>query len=199
MQNNYNKVAVVILAGGKSERAETAKGLRTIGKLFWIDILIKYFKDLGIDNIFIGLGFCNHEYLNKSILLQSTNHFINLYPENGSFSTLQNVLKETIAFDWKHMIVMHVDHAKPNPSTLEKLVNMADFDVAKPVFQNQSGHPIVLSHNFCKTLLSKPTTSKLNLELKKLNKKQIHWINVDDATIHENMNLEKQWLKYTSR
>lgn len=198
MQNKFNNVAVVILAGGKSERAEMPKGLRVIEKQLWIDILIKHFEYLGFDNIFVGLGFDSKKYLSKSVLLQTANYYINPNPKNGSFSTLQNVLKETIAFDWKHIVVMHIDHAKPNPVTLEKLIVEKDFNVVKPLFNKQSGHPIVLSHTFCRTLLSKPTTSKLNVELKKLNKKQIMWVNVEDASIHENMNLEKQWLTYSS-
>lgn len=198
MQNKYHKVAVVILAGGKSKRAETTKGLRRVGQQFWIDILIKHFKDLGLNHIFVGLGFDNQEYLNKSIQLQFVDHFINPDPENGSFSTFQNILKQTLKFDWEHIIVMHIDHAKPNPITLGKLIDMKDFYVSKPVFNKQSGHPIVLNHTYCKTLLSKPETSKLNIELKKLNKKQIQWANVEDSTIHENMNSKKQWLKYSS-
>ncbi len=198
MQNKYHKIAAVILAGGKSERAETIKGLRRIGQQFWIDILIKHFKDLGFENIFVGLGYNNKEYLSKSTQLQTVTPCINPNPNDGSFSTLQYVLKKTIELEWKHIVVMHIDHAKPHPVTIEKLVNNNNFDVSKPVFNKKSGHPIVISHNFCQTLLSKPETSILNSELKKLSKKQINWIDVDDKTIHENMNSEKQWLKYSS-
>ncbi len=199
MKNKYHNVAVVILAGGKSERAETTKGLRIVQKQFWIDILIQHFKDLGTDNIFVGLGFSNQEYLNKSILLQSIKHFINPYPEHGSFSTLQNVLRQTLKFDWKHIIIMHIDHAKPSPITLKKLIDMKGFDVSKPVFKKQSGHPIVLSHAFCKTLLSKSHSSKLNIAIKELSIKKIQWTDVGDSTIHENMNSEQQWIRYSTK
>ncbi|MCF6318012.1 MAG: NTP transferase domain-containing protein [Proteobacteria bacterium] len=196
MQNKYHNVAVVILAGGKSARAETAKGLRIIKKQFWIDILIQHFKDLGIGNIFVGLGFGNQEYLKYSSHLKNSDFVINPNPENGSFSTFQNVLKNHINDKWKQTIVIHIDHAIPNKKTLDTLLNSGDYSVIKPTYKGKTGHPTIISHLFCKQLINKPSHSQLNTEIKKLNIKQVKWVAVEDKNILENFNTKQQWQNY---
>lgn len=195
---NINKIecAVIILAGGQSQRAETVKGLRQIDGQYWIDLQIKYFKEMNISKIFVGLGYDNQKYLSLSKQLKSVNYIINPSPENGSFSTLQTSLKEALKKNWGKILLMHVDHALPNCATLMPLLKTNQFEVVKPVVNNISGHPIVLNRTFCNKLIEKPSNSQLNLIIRKLKATQVSWVNVDDASILENFNSIEDWQKY---
>lgn len=199
MKNIYNNIAVIILAGGQSQRAETIKGLREIGSDYWIDLQIKFYQQLGIDNIFIGLGFDYQEYLDKSILIKQNNYAINPNPENGSFSTLQAVLRSIPKIEIQQLIIMYIDHAIPNISTIEKLIGSNHCDVIKPLYKKKSGHPIVISQKLGKQLINKTNSSQLNNEIKKLNLKQINWIDVNDKNILENFNTQDKWENFKTK
>lgn len=197
MENNkYSNISVIILAGGQSQRAETIKGLRKVGTDYWVDLQISFYKKLGIKHIFIGLGFDHEEYINHSKQIKNISYVINQNPENGSFSTLQTVLNYAIDTKWDQVILMHIDHAIPNNKTIEKLLNTTSCDVIKPTHNGQSGHPIVISHSFCCDLIRKNPSSTLNIEIKMLSLSQIKWIEVNDASIVENLNTESRWLKF---
>ncbi|MFK8012181.1 MAG: NTP transferase domain-containing protein [Marinicellaceae bacterium] len=195
MNSQYHKVIVIILAGGQSQRAETIKGLRQVNGEYWIDHQINYFKNSEIGQIFVGLGYNHKEYLNNSKLINTITPVLNTAPQNGSFSTLQNTLKLSFSHQWNQAILMHVDHALPQLSTLSKLIN-SQYQVIKPVYQNKSGHPIVLSRPFCKSLIQKPYSSQLNMAIRELERSQILWANVKDANVLSNFNTQDKWLEY---
>ena len=93
-------------------------------------------------------------------------------------------------------VLIYIDHAVPKTSTIEKLLKNSKYDVIKPTFNNKSGHPIVLSHAFSKTLMQKSSSSQLNIEIQKLNLDQILWVEVNDINIHENLNTKDNWQIY---
>lgn len=192
----YSNTAVIILAGGQSKRAETIKGLRKISDDYWIDLLIRYFKNLTIKHIFIGLGFDHDEYIIHSKHINDITYIINSNPENGSFSTLQSVLSVATNINWQHTLLLHIDHAIPKVQTIERLLDMIDSEVVKPTYKAKSGHPIVLSHSFCCDLITKNPSSTLNIEIKKLSLNKIKWVEVDDDSIDENLNTEEKWLRF---
>ncbi len=196
MKSINQNTAVIILAGGKSQRAETIKGLRLINDEYWIDIQICFFKKQGFKNIFVGLGYDNQEYISKSKELSSYKHAINPKPQNGSFSTLQNTLIAALKSDWNHSLLIHIDHALPKATTIEKLLENNKYEVNKPNYNNKSGHPIVMSRAFCETLIQKSNSAQLNTEIQKLRLEQILWVEVDDKNIHSNFNTIEKWQAY---
>ena len=200
MKNNFNDTVVIILAGGKSSRAETVKGLRKLKNRNWIDHQINFFQNLGINHIFVGLAYHSERYLKESEYLikesSSISYFINKYPENGPFSTLKTVLKGIIDLNWQRSVIIHIDHGIPLESTIASLIKEVDFDLVKPRFEGKSGHPIVLSKLFCKGLLLKNDHSTLAKEARNLPLKKIKWLEVNDENIHLNLNDKESWELY---
>jgi len=196
MKSINQNTAVIILAGGKSQRAETIKGLRLINDEYWIDIQISFFKKQGFKNIFVGLGYDNQEYISKSKELSSCKHAINPHPQNGSYSTLKHTLTESLEYDWAYSLMIHIDHALPKITTIDKLLETNQKDVIKPSNNNKSGHPIVMSRVFCETLVQKSNSAQLNTEIQKLRLEQILWVEVDDKNIHSNFNTIEKWQAY---
>lgn len=192
---NHN-TAIIILAGGQSTRAETIKGLRTSNGDYWLDIQIRHFMQLGFKNINIGLGYDYKEYLNKSVHIHRCHYYINKNPERGAFSTLQTVLTEIINQSWQNLLLLHIDHALPNHTTINALLKFKAKAVCKPTLKKKSGHPILLNHKFCEKLVKQPYVSQLNQEIQNLKKKQIQWIAVDDHNILANFNTNEQWKIY---
>jgi len=198
MKTLHENTAALILAGGQSQRAETIKGLRLFNHEYWIDVQINYFKSYGINSIFVGLGYDHLLYLKHSIQLTSYSYAINPSPRNGSFSTLQNTLVKALEQNWHRIILIHIDHALPKPSTLTELLAHHDYAVIKPTNDNLSGHPIVLSRDFCKILVNQPASSQLNTQMRKIDIREILWVEVNDKNIHENFNTKEKWDTYNN-
>ncbi|MBL4773901.1 MAG: NTP transferase domain-containing protein [Alcanivoracaceae bacterium] len=200
MHEKYKQTAVIILAGGRSNRAEVTKGLRTINQKYWIDLQINYFSELGFKYIFVGLGHESKKYINSSTFLKNPpkhlKYFINDNPHKGSFSTLKHVLIQATKFNWKHTLIIHIDHALPESTVLSILINQANFDVVKPCFDGVSGHPIKISQSYCLNLCKKSDASQLDREIRKLDINQICWLEVESNNIHYNFNTEPDWSFY---
>ena len=198
MKTLHENTAVLILAGGQSQRAETIKGLRQFNDKYWIDVQIDYFKSHGIKSIFVGLGYDHLLYIKRSKNLKRCFYTINSNPHHGSFSTLQNTLIKALEQEWNRIVIIHIDHALPKPSTLTELLAHHDYAVIKPTNDNVSGHPIVLSRDFCKILINQSFSSQLNTQIRKLNVSQILWVKVNDKNIHENFNTKEKWDTYNN-
>jgi CTP:molybdopterin cytidylyltransferase MocA len=200
MKNDFDDTVVIILAGGKSSRAETIKGLRKYKNNYWIDHQIDFFINLGIKQIFIGLAYHSEKYSEESYYLKSKSPYItkiiNQNPENGPFSTLKAVITEALNSNWQKSIIIHIDHVTPLESTIKSLLNLKEFDVVKPQFLDKSGHPIVLMRSFCQALLAKSDLSTLAKEIRNLPLNKIKWVDVNDDNIHFNLNDKNSWEEY---
>ncbi len=201
MKQRFENHIVIILAGGQSTRAETTKGLRKIRDAYWIDQQIQFFHDLGLKKIYIGLGYDHEKYLKQSHFLKNnqTKAFINNRPEMGAFSTLKHVLKSVQSSSWQHAIILHIDHALPTQKIINDLTEKTNHCVVKPTYNNQSGHPIILSKEFTKCLIQQPDSSQLNKEIRKLPIEQIFWLSTESETILYNLNTKQQWMSYLKK
>ncbi len=203
MLRNHPRTVLILLAGGKSSRAEEIKGLRKVHNIYWIDIVLKHYLNLGLSESFIGLGYNNDQYLDKSFCLNNstfkTNYSINQNPANGSFSTLQTILNKALASQWDFALILHIDSALATKKTIEILLKESKHSVVKPIYRGKSGHPIKLSRKLCENLVLKPKNSQLDEEMRKINKSQIFWKKVNDDTIHINLNTKESWIDYLKR
>jgi len=196
----YPHSILILLAGGKSSRAEKTKGLRMLNEQYWIDIVLQHYQQMGLTDIFVGLGYNHEQYLTNSHFLNSSannvNYSINKNPIDGSFSTLQTILKKALNNQWQSALILHIDCALISENTIKTLLKETKYAVVKPTYKGTSGHPIKLSREYCENLLVKPKNSQLNMEMRKIKKAHICWQRVEDSSIHYNLNTQESWNDY---
>lgn len=200
-----NKTVFVLLAGGKSERMGTDKGLLKFQNNYWILEQLNRISNSTIQKVYIGLGFQSQHYFEAIPWLKDAlNDFvsyknlkvkvvINNVPELGSFSTLQTVLK--VVNKKSTILLNHIDIPILNTAELNKIISTEN-DVVLPNFNNKNGHPIKLSENVWNTLLDLDVTkadSRLDIQLKKVNPIKISTIEVFDRAVILNLNTKKDW------
>jgi molybdenum cofactor cytidylyltransferase len=208
MVNKFSSIAVLILAGGLSQRSQEIKGLRKWQDKYWIEHHLDFFLKLKTGFIFTGLGFNYNEYLSAVPLLARTGNrpinpgeakisvIINPEPARGMFSTLQTSLSDAINFDWENLFLMPVDTAVPSLETIVKLLEFRTGKVVKPVFSGKAGHPVLLSKDFCHSLLKLTPGDRLDYQVKKLNPSEIFSVKVDDPAVCSNINTPEDWQEY---
>lgn len=203
-----NNTVFVLLAGGKSERMGVAKGLLKYKQTFWILEQLNRISKTSISNVFIGLGFNYQHYFDAIPWFENavTNFIdfqglhikisINKQPEFGTFSTLQTVLNEVkLESD---TLLNPIDIPILNPKELQKIIE-TDNTIVIPNFKGKNGHPIKMDFNFWQQLLKldkKEVTSRLDLQIKKINPLKISKIEVLDRTILWNLNTKKDWISF---
>lgn len=208
MENNS---VFVLLAGGKSERMGENKGLLKYKNTYWILEQLNRISKTSINEVFIGLGFNAQNYFvaipwfNEAILKPfqfknlSINIIVNKYPEIGSFSTLQTVLKK---IDSNNSILINpIDIPILNSEELQNIINSKK-EITLPSFNGKNGHPIKLNPLFWKSLLYlnlKDKDSRLDFQLKKIHPSKIKIIDVLDDCINLNINTKNEWYAYLER
>ena len=146
--------SLVILAGGKSSRMKTPKGLLQYNNTFWILHQIETY--IGTE-VYIGLGYDNQLYFNaipwlKNALKKSTSYkgknirvVINQTPEFGLFSNLQSILNHINTN--QQVLILPVDVPLFNHLEQEKLLEDKNL-ISIPKYKETKGHPIKLRSNF---------------------------------------------------
>mgnify|MGYP001136457062 FL=1 len=200
-----NNTAFVLLAGGKSERMGTDKGLLKFQENYWILEQLNRISESTIQEVYIGLGFHSQNYFNtipwlKDALTDFVSYknlkvkvVINNVPELGSFSTLKTVLK--VVPKKSTIILNHIDIPILNTAELNKII-LTENDVVIPHFKNKNGHPIKLSADIWNTLLDLDVTkadTRLDIQLKKINPIKISTVEVFDRAITLNLNSKNDW------
>jgi CTP:molybdopterin cytidylyltransferase MocA len=201
-------ITFILLAGGKSERMGIDKGLLKYHHTFWILEQLHRISKTSIKNVFIGLGYNYKNYFNaipwfenatkKPYVFNKLNVkiVINDKPEFGAFSTLQAVLNEIKQPE--HVLINHIDIPILNPIDFNKIIALNNA-VVIPLFNNKKGHPVKLSHSFCKQLINVDLLNedaRLDFQIKKLPKANISFIVVKDDSVIKNLNTRKDWISY---
>ncbi|MBF4473238.1 NTP transferase domain-containing protein [Flavobacterium sp. HJJ] len=204
-----NDTAFVLLAGGKSERMGTAKGLLPYHNSYWILEQINRISDTAITEIYIGLGYNSQEYTNKIPLLNEAQPefvfykkikirvIINKSPELGSFSTLQTVLQQIPKN--KSVLINPIDIPILNTAELQSIIGTQN-QIVLPNFEGKNGHPIKLHPDFWNPLLRldpADKNSRLDFEIKKTNPSGITTITVTDSSILKNLNTPEDWAVFS--
>ncbi len=200
-----NKTVFVLLAGGKSERMGTPKGLLPYKNTFWILEQLRKISTSTIKEVYIGLGFNHLDYFSAiPWLKKSVFHFvefenlkikvvINKKPELGSFSTFQTVLNEIDSK--KDILFTPIDIPILNFEELNKIIETEN-EIVVPNCNGKNGHPIKLSASFWNQLtsldLNDPNT-RLDFQLKKVNPTKISKVEVFDRAILYNLNTKIDW------
>ena len=203
-----NNTVFVLLAGGKSERMGTDKGLLKFNDTYWILEQLNRISESTLEEVYIGLGFNSQNYFDaipwfKKALVDFVSYqnlnvkvVLNKNPELGTFSTLQTVLKEVSSSS--SIILNHIDIPILKTSELNKIISTEN-DVVIPNFEGKNGHPIKMKSAFWTRLINVKTSEKdarLDYQLKKINPINISIVEVFDRAVILNLNTQKEWNSY---
>lgn len=203
-----NNTVFILLAGGKSERMGVAKGLLKYKQTYWILEQLHRISKTPISKVFIGLGYNYQHYFDAIPWFEKamTNFIdfqglhikisINKQPEFGAFSTLQTILNEVKSNS--NILLSPIDIPILNSKELQKIIKTNN-TIVIPNFKGKNGHPIKIDFNFwqqLRTLDKTAITSRLDLQIKKINPTKISKIEVLDSTILRNLNTKKDWISF---
>ncbi|MBE0423501.1 MAG: NTP transferase domain-containing protein [Lutibacter sp.] len=203
-----NKTVFVLLAGGKSERMGVDKGLLKYKHTFWILEQLNRISKTGVKTVYLGLGYNAQHYFDaiswlKESLINETDYqglkiktIVNPSPKFGSFSTLQTVLKNINSIC--DVLLSPIDIPLLNTEELNNIITSKN-SIVMPNFEGKNGHPIKMNASFWQKLISlnvSEENSRLDLQIKKMNPKEISIIKVHDASIIKNLNTKTAWISY---
>jgi len=199
---------LIILAGGKSSRMMSPKGLLDFQGKPWILEQISRFTNVKNPNVYVGLGYdhelyfelipwfkkaVNNTFIYKGVKVRI---IINTAPQYGPFSTLQRVLKN---IDPKRTILVHpIDVPFIDEKNLISLINEKN-TIVVPVCENKKGHPVKLKPKFWVDLLNinlSSETARLDRQIKNYDTSSVTYINLDYKPLYQNINTIELWNKY---
>lgn len=202
---------LIFLAGGRSSRMGTPKGLLDFGGKPWILEQISRYKYVKNPIVYIGLGHDYEQYLSTIPWLKKAldkKHpyngievrvVVNSHPEYGAFSTLQTVLK--IIDPNSDILVQPIDIPLLNNENLVSLINETN-TIVIPIYKEKKGHPVKLKPDFWSTLLDIKLSSdkaRLDHQIRAFNSSSITYLNITDTSINQNINTMKDWKIYLSK
>ena len=203
-----NSPVLIILAGGRSSRMGSPKGLLDYHGVPWILEQISRFKRVQNAKVYIGLGYDCERYVDvipwfKKAMDEMHNYngigvrvVINNKPENGAFSTLQKVLDSIDPHET--IIVQPIDVPLLNEGSLLSLINETN-TIVIPTCDGQNGHPVMLMPDFWLPLTQIDISSdkaRLDRQISDINSSSITYLKVSDNAVYQNINTKSDWKKY---
>jgi CTP:molybdopterin cytidylyltransferase MocA len=206
---------LILLAGGKSSRMGTPKGLLDYqGNLWLLEQLSRYRAAAG-KRVVVVLGFYCEQYFEKIPWLRAAQKkpihqlgleitvVVNPTPEYGQFSSLQCALSIlSIGLPVPGVFILPVDVPGPEKEVYEKLAEALDAKTATviPRYQSKGGHPVLLSKAFLghlgKVSLSSPE-ARLDFQIKVLPRDRVAFVPVDSQEVGLNMNFLDEFRSYS--
>ena len=188
---------LLILAGGRGERAGLPKGLIEFNGRPWLEQQVRSYREISAEEPVIILGFRHEDYLWAMPWLKKANVVINRQPELGQFSSLQVGLTRAHERD---VFVLPVDVPLCNDEVFKKLEQALkdEVQVCIPTWQGRGGHPVLLSQKFVEKLSTYPQTTRLDEKIKELSPAQIARVDVEDARVCMNINTVDEWKRFTA-
>ncbi|MBL6988302.1 MAG: NTP transferase domain-containing protein [Bacteriovoracaceae bacterium] len=211
MNSNIESSPLIILAGGQSSRMGTPKGLVEIKEKNLLEYQLETFFQYGGKKIVLVLGYHQTPYYKQMPWLtdaidewtqtpyQDNTHLkivINDDYNLGQFSSLQAGISSILEdnFDLSGgAFVLPIDVPVPPQHIWQTLLYFQNNNilVTYPQFKERGGHPVCLSNEFMKNLLQVPIESieaRLDIQIKKLPKKQKKGINFNNEALSFNIN-----------
>jgi molybdenum cofactor cytidylyltransferase len=196
LQNNQPMFATLILAAGKSSRMGVPKWSLAFDRhQTFVEHLIQVSQKAGSKEIIVVVNVEDQNLFDKhfSKFPMGAKWVINEHPEWERLYSLQLGLQPLT--QPLPVLVCNIDHPFleiPTIQTLLSLKNKADYAV--PTYQNQGGHPILISNTIVQEVL-KITEPQIHLKsfLQKYTQARIA---VQDPQILSNINTPEDYLRY---
>lgn len=190
-------IPVILLAGGKASRMGTPKTLVT-GRGFrgyWLEEQLRRLDLLGLRTRTVVLGFHAERELAalegiEAVLL------VNPRPELGPFSSLVTGLRSVSIKNG--VFVLPIDVPAP-PGKVWSNLSTALAQVAVPTHLGRAGHPVLLGHEFIKTICNIPLNSlsaRLDHQISQLPETAVARIHCEDSEVLMNLNSPADWMAF---
>lgn len=148
------RVGAVIAAAGMSSRMHEFKPLLKIGNIINIRRVIQTFQRAGVQDIVVVTGF-QAELLERHIADMGITCVFNPDYENGEmFDSIKLGLK-ALQGKSQRILVTPADVPLVTEETVRTLLKSKAL-LAKPVFHNRGGHPLLLDESLVEEILSYP-------------------------------------------
>ncbi|MGB0837250.1 MAG: nucleotidyltransferase family protein [Flavobacteriaceae bacterium] len=187
--------SLILLAGGKSSRMGSPKGLLKFRNQTWLEHQVSQFHKTGIKGeVYVGIGFDAQRYLDYEFENQQWFWVQNPNPELGPFSTLQACLKKVNS---DYCIIQPVDIPLPCAEEFKKLLDAREA-ISIAEFEKQHAHPVILRRDVYKDLLNidaEDPEFRLDKQLKKRTK-LITYVALKDSSILKNLNSPQDYNSY---
>ncbi|PCJ15647.1 MAG: hypothetical protein COB02_17830 [Candidatus Cloacimonadota bacterium] len=202
----------LILLGGKSSRFVDELGFSKANyKVFdktWLTWQLEFISRLKIENVSLVLGYNYQDILDLHPFL-SINQcisfkklkvytYLNQFPEQGSFSSLQLAIKK---IDSNNILYFPIDVPVLDKKTLENIIiSNSNYKVVKCCYQGKGGHPILIKGSFLDVIKKADIKkSQLNTLIRNLDKNSVLRLNISDSNVLLNLNYPKDLKNYISQ
>lgn len=188
------RLGVIILSGGRSERMGYPKAYLTIEGVTFLEKLIAEYKNV-VDEIVVVL---NEELIKPewSVIIEMMRKdckiILNSNSEKGKLFSLQLGVRN---LDCDFCFIQNVDNPLITKVILNKILNKRNLDgLTIPTFENHGGHPLLISNTVLKKIYS---LENFNIHLKELyspfSKK---YVDVEEKAVLYNINTPGEYKKY---
>jgi len=148
-------IAALILAAGESSRMGQDKALLTYRGRTFLETIVASLQEAGIERVAVVLGH-HAEQIQGAVTLEGAEIIINRDYRRGQTSSLQAGLRALESPSLEAVVLCLVDHPLVAADTVRRLV--ASFretgaSVVIPTYENQRGHPALISRALFEELL----------------------------------------------
>jgi CTP:molybdopterin cytidylyltransferase MocA len=209
MGSDVGAFPLVVLAGGRSARLGSPKGLVAIDGRPWLELQIERFVAAGGTHVVVVTGFDTAAYAHALAWFDDARagtralgaHVTsceNPNPEAGPFASL--VCGLALCVDAPGAWVLPIDVPLASAKTLEALVHAlvvtAGASAALPTLDGRGGHPVLLAASFAERVRSIPRDTeyaRLDWQLRALDASALIRVTVHDAEVCLNLNRSADW------
>lgn len=148
-------IAALILAAGESSRMGQDKALLTYRGRTFLETIVASLQEAGIERVAVVLGH-HAEQIQGAVTLEGAEIIINRDYRRGQTSSLQAGLRALESPSLEAVVLCLVDHPLVAADTVRRLI--ASFretgaSVVIPTYENQRGHPALISRALFEELL----------------------------------------------
>ncbi|HEY2988205.1 MAG TPA: nucleotidyltransferase family protein [Candidatus Binatia bacterium] len=151
-------IAAVVLSAGESSRMGRPKALLPIGKLSFLERIVKSLRATKVEKIIVVLGHNAEEMKNKIRHLPVT-ITINRDYAQGQLSSLAVGIRALQAENVDGLLLHLVDHPYLNPDLVDRMIERfyeSKKLIVVPVWKGRRGHPVIFSRRLFGELSSAP-------------------------------------------
>ncbi len=177
-------IAGLILAAGESSRMGRDKALLSYRGRTFLETIVATVHDAGIGRVAVVLGHHADE-IRRTVNPNSAEIIINSDYRQGQTSSLQAGLRALESDDFEAIVLCLVDHPAVSTASVQKLIQAfrrSNAPVVIPTFQNQRGHPVLISRVLFEELKSLGTAEGANTVIRKY-RDAIQFLEVSDPGI----------------